>query len=110
MSTATSGPGALRLQQTEEPLVLNADRTPAQRRRLVVVNTGDRPVQVGSHIHFAEVNAALDFDRGAAAGCRLDIPSGTSHRFEPGASREVALVTFGGAALVPGIQIKVEEA
>ena len=56
---------------------------------LVIVNTGDRPVQIGSHLHLPDANAALDFDREAAHGFRLDIPSGTSQRFEPGASREV---------------------
>jgi urease subunit beta len=69
---------------------------------LVVVNTGDRPVQVGSHYHFFEVNAALEFDRAAARGFRLDIPAGTAVRFEPGQSREVALVAYGGARRVFG--------
>ena len=73
---------------------------------MVIVNTGDRPVQVGSHIHLAEVNQALAFDRELAMGFRLDIPSGTSRRFEPGASREVAIVALQGRQLVPGIQIK----
>jgi urease beta subunit len=86
-------------------LVLN-ERPAGQRRTLVIVNTGDRPVQVGSHIHLAEVNAALSFDRELAAGFRLDIPSGTSRRFEPGASREVDIVSLGGRGLVPGIQVK----
>lgn len=89
-------------------LVLNADRTADQRRTIVIVNTGDRPVQIGSHIHLAEVNSALDFDRDAAQEFRLDIPSGTSRRFEPGASREVDIVTFSGRGVVPGIQIKGE--
>lgn len=104
MASSTEGPGAVRT--APGTLVLNADRTDAERRTLVIVNTGDRPVQIGSHIHLAEVNAALDFDRSAAAGFRLDIPSGTSRRFEPGASREVAVVALRGARLVPGIQIK----
>ncbi|MGY8956335.1 MAG: urease subunit beta [Alphaproteobacteria bacterium] len=69
---------------------------------LVVANTGDRPVQVGSHYHFFEVNAALEFDRAAARGFRLDIPAGTAVRFEPGQSREVALVAYGGARRVFG--------
>ncbi len=69
---------------------------------LVVVNTGDRPVQVGSHYHFFEVNAALEFDRAVAHGFRLDIPAGTAVRFEPGQSREVALVAYGGARRVFG--------
>ena len=63
---------------------------------LTVANTGDRPVQVGSHYHFAETNAALEFDRGAARGQRLDIPAGTAVRFEPGQTREVALVAYEG--------------
>ena len=69
---------------------------------LTVANTGDRPVQVGSHYHFFEVNAALDFDRQAARGCRLDIPAGTAVRFEPGQSREVTLVHYAGAGQVYG--------
>lgn len=69
---------------------------------LMVANTGDRPVQVGSHYHFAETNAALDFDRAAARGQRLDIPAGTAVRFEPGQSREVRLVPLGGARRVYG--------
>jgi len=69
---------------------------------ITVSNTGDRPVQVGSHYHFAEVNAALAFDRAAVLGCRLDIPAGTAVRFEPGQSREVSLIPYGGARLVYG--------
>lgn len=71
---------------------------------LVVENTGDRPVQVGSHFHFADVNAALAFDRSAAAGMRLDVPAGTGVRFEPGVSREVTLVALAGKQHVPGLQ------
>lgn len=63
---------------------------------LTVANTGDRPVQVGSHYHFAETNPALDFDREAARGLRLDIAAGTAVRFEPGQSRDVSLVPYGG--------------
>jgi len=63
---------------------------------LAVANTGDRPVQVGSHYHFAETNPALDFDRAAARGMRLDIAAGTAVRFEPGQTREVRLVPYGG--------------
>nr|WP_300406400.1 urease subunit beta [Nocardioides sp.] len=85
---------------------MNADRTPDQRGTIVVVNTGDRPVQVGSHIHLPDVNAALAFDRRATVGFRLDIPSGTSRRFEPGASQELAIVALGGARVVPGIQVR----
>lgn len=69
---------------------------------LVVANTGDRPVQVGSHYHFHEVNSALDFDRDAAMGFRLDIPAGTAVRFEPGQSREVTLVAYAGDRRVFG--------
>ena len=75
--------------------------------RLTVANTGDRPVQVGSHYHFAETNPALDFDREAALGQRLDIAAGTAVRFEPGQSREVALVPYGGARRVHGFNGKV---
>ena len=69
---------------------------------LTVANTGDRPVQVGSHYHFAETNNGLDFDRVVAKGMRLDIAAGTAVRFEPGQSREVTLVPFGGARRVVG--------
>ena len=74
---------------------------------LMVANTGDRPVQVGSHYHFAETNAALVFDRAAARGQRLDIPAGTAVRFEPGQSREVQLVPYGGARIVHGFNQQV---
>ena len=67
-----------------------------------VSNSGDRPVQVGSHFHFAEANAALQFDRAAARGQRLDIPAGTAIRFEPGDSRDVNLIPFAGARRVIG--------
>ena len=69
---------------------------------ITVANGGDRPVQVGSHFHFAEANAALIFDRGAARGQRLDIPAGTAIRFEPGDSREVTLIPFAGDRRVIG--------
>lgn len=69
---------------------------------LEVANTGDRPIQVGSHYHFAETNSALKFDRSAARGLRLDIAAGTAIRFEPGQSREVALVPYGGDRRVYG--------
>jgi urease subunit beta len=71
---------------------------------LRVVNTGDRPVQVGSHFHFAETNSALAFDRAGARGQRLAIPAGTSVRFEPGAARDVELVPFAGARFVAGFR------
>lgn len=74
---------------------------------LMVANTGDRPVQVGSHYHFAETNAALSFDREAARGQRLDIAAGTAVRFEPGQSREVRLVPLQGARVVYGFNQKV---
>lgn len=70
--------------------------------RVLVANTGDRPVQVGSHYHFAETNSALAFDRDAARGMRLDIAAGTAVRFEPGQEREVQLVPYGGARVVYG--------
>ena len=71
---------------------------------LTVANTGDRPVQVGSHYHFAESNPALDFDRAAARGMRLDIASGTAIRFEPGQSREIRLIPYAGARRVIGFR------
>ncbi len=71
---------------------------------LTVENAGDRPVQVGSHYHFAQANPALSFDRDAARGFRLDIPAGTSVRFEPGVSREVTLVELAGRRVVPGLR------
>ncbi len=98
-----SGPGAIRT--APGTVVLNGDRSEEERLTLVIVNQGDRPVQIGSHIHLPSVNAALDFDREAAAGFRLDIPSGTSSRFEPGASRTVQAVALRGRRRVPGIQI-----
>ena len=82
-----------------EPLELNAGRPT---RALQVNNTGDRPVQVGSHFHFFEVNRALDFDRAAAYGTRLDLPAGTSVRFEPGDIKTVRLVELGGLRQVYG--------
>jgi urease subunit beta len=97
-------PGALRV--APGTIRLNADRTDAERQRLVIVNTGDRPIQIGSHLHLPDANASLAFDREAARGFRLDIPSGTSQRFEPGASREVDLVALRGNRRVPGIQLK----
>jgi urease subunit beta len=75
-----------------------------QRVTLTVENAGDRPVQVGSHYHFAQANPALSFDREAARGFRLDIPAGTSVRFEPGVSREVTLVELAGRREIPGLR------
>ena len=74
---------------------------------LMVANTGDRPVQVGSHYHFAEANSALDFDRDAARGLRLDIAAGTAVRFEPGQRREVNLIPITGARRIFGFNQKV---
>jgi urease subunit beta len=73
---------------------------------LIVTNTGDRPVQVGSHYHFAQANPALSFDREAARGKRLDIPAGTAVRFEPGMVREVGLVPLAGRRVVPGLRLE----
>ncbi|MEN0039962.1 MAG: urease subunit beta [Pseudomonadota bacterium] len=85
-------------------ITLNADR---EAMTLQVANTGDRPVQVGSHYHFAETNPALDFDRDAAHGMRLDIAAGTAVRFEPGQRRDVNLVPIGGDRKVFGFNGKV---
>ena len=85
-------------------LILNADR---EAITLMVANTGDRPVQVGSHYHFFESNAALDFDRTAAYGRRLDIAPGTAVRFEPGQRREVNLIEMSGERRIFGFNKKV---
>lgn len=85
----------------DDVLVLNAGRPSVS---LTVENTGDRPVQVGSHFHFAESNEALSFDRDAAFGFRLDIPAGTAVRFEPGIAQEVTLVAFVGRRQIPGLR------
>jgi len=85
-------------------IVLNANAQPIT---LMVANTGDRPIQVGSHYHFAEANPALDFDRAAAHGMRLDIAAGTAVRFEPGQRREVHLIPLSGARRVFGFNAKV---
>jgi urease subunit beta len=87
----------------EGELELNQGRETATLR---VSNTGDRPIQVGSHFHFADVNGALQFDRQQATGFRLDVPAGTSVRFEPGAERDVTLVALAGARRIPGLQIR----
>jgi len=83
------------------PIILNAGRPVTTLR---VLNTGDRPIQVGSHYHFAEANPALRFDREAAWGRRLDIPAGTAVRFEPGIERHVDLVPLRGRRVVPGLR------
>lgn len=84
----------------EDPIEINPGRAT---RELWVTNTGDRPVQVGSHFHFAEVNPAVRFDRGMARGFRLDIPAGTAARFEPGDARSVRLVALAGRRAVFGL-------
>lgn len=100
-ATSSAGPGATRVAPGRLELNVRPDH---ERLRLVVENTGDRPVQVGSHVHLPDANEALRFDRAAAHGFRLDVPSGTSQRFEPGVSREVDAVTIRGARRVPGIR------
>jgi len=92
-------PGALLVDDGE--LELNPGRPTVA---IVVENTGDRPIQVGSHYHFAETNAALRFDRAAARGMRLNIASGTAVRFEPGQQRSIELVAFGGDRIVHGFR------
>ena len=92
-----AAPGAV--EAAEGEIELNAG---TEALVIEVANTGDRPVQVGSHYHFAETNPALSFDREAARGMRLDIPPGTAVRFEPGQSREVSLIPYGGARRVFG--------
>ncbi len=87
-----------------DEVTLNADR---EAITLMVANTGDRPVQVGSHYHFGEANSALEFDRDAARGMRLDIAAGTAVRFEPGQRREVQLIPIGGARNVFGFNQQV---
>ncbi|MUL65390.1 urease subunit beta [Mycobacterium sp. CBMA 234] len=77
----------------------------APRVEMSIVNTGDRPIQVGSHVHLPQANAALDFNRAAAHGCRLDIPAGTAVRFEPGIAQRVQLVPLGGTREVHGISL-----
>ncbi|MGZ5179013.1 MAG: urease subunit beta [Ramlibacter sp.] len=96
-------PGELLIDDGEH--ALNAGRRTAT---LVVRNTADRPIQVGSHYHFAETNAALDFDRAAARGMRLNIASGTAVRFEPGQQRTVELVDYAGARQVYGFRAQVQ--
>ena len=85
----------------EGPVVINAGKDVVTLR---VMNTGDRPIQVGSHYHFAEVNPALEFDRKAAWGRRLDVLSGGSMRFEPGAAEEIELIPIGGERIVAGLR------
>ena len=84
----------------EEPVVIDRERV-----ELVVVNAGDRPVQIGSRYHFVAANPALEFDRAAAQGMRLAVPAGTAARFEPGIERAVTLVALGGTKTVPGLRL-----
>jgi urease subunit beta len=95
-------PGELFVAEGE--IEINAGRPTVS---LTVANTGDRPIQVGSHYHFYETNTALAFDREQARGCRLDIPAGTARRFEPGQTREVRLVAYAGARRVVGFNAKI---
>ncbi|WP_405800697.1 urease subunit beta [Streptomyces halstedii] len=88
-------------------LEINAGR---EIRHTTVVNDGDRPIQVGSHLHMPDANPALSFDRALAEGFRLDIPSGTSLRFEPGVGADVALVALGGRQEVPGLVVRTKHA
>ena len=92
-------PGEYLLDDAAGPIEANAGRDTAS---LLVKNTGDRPIQVGSHYHFFETNRALAFDRGAAYGMRLNIPAGTAVRFEPGEEKEVELTGFGGRRVIHG--------
>ncbi|MBD1823609.1 urease subunit beta [Cyanobacteria bacterium FACHB-DQ100] len=98
-------PGEMFVEDGE--IELNAGRETVT---LTVANRGDRPIQVGSHFHFFEVNAALEFDRDRARGMRLDIPAGTAVRFEPGDDREVTLVALAGSRQVYGFNAKIEGA
>ena len=82
-------------------IILNKGRDPVT---VMVANTGDRPIQVGSHYHFAETNPALHFDRAAARGMRLSVPAGTAVRFEPGQSRQVRLIPYAGDRMVQGFR------
>jgi urease subunit beta len=94
-------PGEIRTPADAAPLQANVGLAEI---RLAVANTGDRPIQVGSHYHFAETNPALAFDRDSARGQRLDIAAGTAVRFEPGQSREVTLVPYRGKRIVQGFR------
>jgi urease beta subunit len=92
-------PGEYFLDETSGPIRANVGRRTAW---VLVKNTGDRPIQVGSHYHFFETNAALEFDRGAAYGMRLNIAAGTAVRFEPGEEKEVEVTEFGGRRVIHG--------
>lgn len=93
-------PGEYFLDEAAGPIAANAGR---RTLRVLVKNTGDRPIQVGSHYHFFETNAALEFDRQAAYGMRLNIPAGTAVRFEPGEEKEVEVTEFGGRRVIHGL-------
>lgn len=92
-------PGEYLLDEAAGPIEVNTGRRTA---RVLVKNTGDRPIQVGSHYHFFETNRALEFDRGAAYGMRLNIPAGTAVRFEPGEEKEAEVCEFGGSRAIHG--------
>src|SRR5689334_12366975 len=98
-TTGKVRPGEYLIDEDAAPIIANVNRVTA---KVLVANTGDRPIQVGSHYHFFEVNRALRFDRAAAYGMRLDIPSGTAVRFESGETQEVSLTTYGGERVVIG--------
>jgi len=98
-------PGEYFLDESAGPILANAERRVA---RTLVKNTGDRPIQVGSHFHFFDTNRDLEFDRGAAYGMRLNIPAGTAVRFEPGEEKEVELTEFAGLRIVRGFNGLVE--
>lgn len=92
-------PGEVLIDETADPIAANAGRATVT---LLVKHTGDRPIQVGSHFHFFEVNSALDFDRAAAYGMRLNVAAGTAVRFEPGDAKEVKLVALAGSRVALG--------
>ena len=98
-------PGEILIDKDAPPILANEGR---ETFTLLVEHTGDRPIQVGSHYHFFEVNKALRFDRAAAYGMRLNIPAGTAVRFEPGESKEVTLTTYAGARMVYGANALVQ--
>jgi urease beta subunit len=100
-------PGEILVDEETPPIVANEGRA---RVRLLVAHTGDRPIQVGSHFHFFEVNRALRFERAASYGMRLNIPAGTAVRFEPGESKEVVLTAYAGARVVYGANALVQGA
>ena len=101
---AGMGPGAVLPDTNAPPIELNAGRKLIS---LAVTNTGDRPIQVGSHYHFYETNEALKFDRASAKGMRLDIAAGTAVRFEPGQEREISLIPYKGRRVVHGFNRKI---